>query len=210
MSVPVGEAVAGARRWAGGVSPERTPTLIFPAGAPSRGELVPRYVAGDLGPLDFLAELEADARRYAGFNLLVGDASGIAWFSNADGRSPHVPAVGIHALSNGIPGAEWPKVRLARARLDAALANSEPDDEGLLEVLAPRSPAPDAELPDTGVGLELERALSPPFIVRGDYGTRSTTVLVLGSGGRGRVLERSYDPLGRATTTLCFALATTR
>ena len=181
-----------------------------PTGAPSRGELVPRFVAGDQRPGDFLADLEADAGRYAGFNLLVGDGTGIRWFSIADGRPAYAPPTGIHALSNGVPGASWPKVRIACERLGAALGAPAPDDAALLAVLAQRSPAPDAELPDTGVGLALERALSPPFIVGPDYGTRSTTVLVIGADGHGRVLEQSHDALGRPFLDRRFALPVAR
>jgi len=181
-----------------------------PPAAPSRGELVPNFVAGNASPGDFLAGLATDAARYAGFNLLVGDHSGIAWLSNGDARPARLLPTGIHALSNGAPGASWPKVRIARERLAAALEADGPTDAGLTAVLAPRLPAPDSELPDTGVGLELERALSPPFIVGTEYGTRSTTVLLLGADGTARVSEQAHDPLGRPLAIRRFVIQTAR
>jgi uncharacterized protein with NRDE domain len=40
--------------------------------------------------------------------------------------------------------------------------------------------APDEQLPDTGVGLELERLLSAPFIRGARYGTRCSSVVLVG------------------------------
>jgi len=179
-----------------------------PRGAPSRGHLPLQFVRGSDTPLAFLARIAADADRYAGFNLLVGDAHHVALLSNADAAGPRPLEPGLHAISNGPPLARWPKVRHAGERLAAALAGP-PDDERLLGLLTDRTPAADDELPDTGVGLALERALSPSFIVQPDYGTRSTTLLVLGAAG-GRVIERSYDPGGAPRATRRFRLPPTR
>tara|TARA_R110001592_G_scaffold225214_5_gene480989 strand:- start:227 stop:472 length:246 start_codon:yes stop_codon:yes gene_type:complete len=53
------------------------------------------------------------------------------------------------------------------------------------------------ELPDTGVGLELERQLSAAFIVGERYGTRATSWLTLDSDGHIEVTEQRFGPLGR-------------
>jgi uncharacterized protein with NRDE domain len=45
-------------------------------------------------------------------------------------------------------------------------------------------------LPDTGVGLEWERILSPMFIESPAYGTRSSSVLKMGSNVE--VLEKTW------------------
>ncbi|MFO7666972.1 MAG: NRDE family protein, partial [Desulfobacterales bacterium] len=39
---------------------------------------------------------------------------------------------------------------------------------------------PDRDLPDTGVGIEWERILSPLFIKSDIYGTRSSSILLVG------------------------------
>jgi uncharacterized protein with NRDE domain len=54
-----------------------------------------------------------------------------------------------------------------------------PSLEPLFAALANTHVAADAELPDTGVGTELERRLSASFIVGPDYGTRCTTVVLV-------------------------------
>jgi uncharacterized protein with NRDE domain len=55
--------------------------------------------------------------------------------------------------------------------------------EPLFTALADTTPAPDARLPDTGVGLDMERVLSPPFVRGARYGTRCSTVLLVDEGG---------------------------
>ena len=57
--------------------------------------------------------------------------------------------------------------------------------------------APDADLPDTGIGLEFERALSS-VLIPGDerYGTCSTTVLTVDRKGGVRFQERAFQPGG--------------
>ena len=56
----------------------------------------------------------------------------------------------------------------------------------MLDWLADRTPAPVEALPNTGVGLALEKFLSPVFCAGDDYGTRASTVLTLGSKGAWR------------------------
>ena len=127
-----------------------------PPGAPSRGTLPTRFLTSTASPEAFLAQLEGEAARYAGFNLLAGDGDRRAVLCNRDPAGPRPLESGVHALSNGPPGVAWPKVALATERLREALAGPL-DDESLFAVLADRAVADDAHLPDTGVGLALER-----------------------------------------------------
>ena len=72
------------------------------------------------------------------------------------------------------------------------------DDERLLELLADRQPATDAELPDTGIGQASERLLSSIFIHSAHYGTRASTLLRQFADGRQQLRERRFGPLGQA------------
>lgn len=166
-----------------------------PSGAPSRGQLIPAFLMSDESPPEFLLRLQTHARQYAGFNLLLGDHSGTWIYSN--GHPQHIEPLkpGCHALSNGPTGSIWPKTSLAAHRLQERL--SQPAKEsGLASVLADRTLAPDDQLPNTGLSIELERRLSPAFIVQPDYGTRSTTVCVLHQRGGGWMEETSFSPNG--------------
>ena len=84
-------------------------------------------------------------------------------------------------------------IQVGPARLVAAGAAS---PEAVLALLADRAPAPDAELPDTGVGLVMERVLSPLCVVSPGYGTRSSTALTIHRDGVVEFRERSHDAPG--------------
>jgi uncharacterized protein with NRDE domain len=177
-----------------------------PADPPSRGTLIPRFLAGRERPGEFMGALAADAHRYAGFSLLLGDERELWYLSNGDAAGALRLEPGIYGLSNGTLGTDWPKVRRSRERLAARLERPLGEPEELLGLLADRTPPPDAELPDTGIGLELERLLSSPFVVGERYGTRAATAVVLDHDGGGQVVERSLGADGAATGTRCFRL----
>lgn len=170
--------------------------LPRPFDGPSRGALPLDFLAGNAAAQAHAEALAADAGRYAPFNLLLADADGCAYVGNHPASGAHAIAAGVHALSNGDFDAPWPKVRHLRA---AMTAWAEADDDGLAplwQALADERIAPDAELPDTGVGIDLERRLSPAFI-RGDaYGTRASTIIAIDHDGRGFIHERRFGPGG--------------
>jgi uncharacterized protein with NRDE domain len=86
-------------------------------------------------------------------------------------------------------------VRAGKARLAAQLAGAV-SAAALLALLEDTQPAPDAELPSTGVDLERERALSPLRIRAAEYGTRSSTVLLVSHAGEVALVERTFDASG--------------
>jgi len=170
------------------------------ADAPSRGKLVTAFLVGRDPPLRFLGDLEPRAAAYNGFSLVVGAGDQVGWFSNR-GRAPAEVLPGVHGLSNHLLDMPWPKVTRSRDRLRSVLAHDEVDPRELLGLLADREPPADADLPDTGVGLDLERLLAPACVVSPTYGTRSSTVLLVGRDGNVTFVERSLDPAGEPTTT---------
>jgi len=173
-------------------------------GAPSRGALAAEFLQGSSPPLAFLAELRGQARDYNGFSLVVGDRDALAYLSNR-GPGPLALAPGVHGLSNHLLDTPWPKVERSRARLAALLSGRKVDPEELLELLSDRTVAPDAELPSTGLPLELERRLSPPMVVAPDYGTRCSTAVLVGRDDRVRLVEQSFGPNGEPTEERDFA-----
>ncbi len=160
---------------------------------PSRGRLVSDFLRSDLTIPSYRELLHREGRRYNGFNLIFGTTEELWYFSSRENLSvPLTP--GIHGLSNHLLDTPWPKVsrgREALARLIAPGGAIDPDD--LFALLADTTPAPDHLLPDTGVGIERERLLSPLFISTPAYGTRSSTVLLLGRDGQATFRERTFD-----------------
>jgi len=189
--------VGGAKRIAG-LTNYRDPSRLR-AEAPSRGKLVSGFLAGRTSPDEFLARLRAKADRYNGFNLVFGTVSALGCYSNVDGR--HRPLEpGVHGLSNHLLNTPWPKIVRGRRRM-AALLGLDGDDlvEALLDLLADRTIPPDTDLPDTGVGMVIERGLSPLFIRLPGYGTRSSTVVLAGDRGTVTFVEKTYDEQGQET-----------
>mgnify|MGYP001565895494 CR=1 FL=1 len=174
--------------------------------APSRGLLVSEFLASDREPREYLADIAIEAPRYNGFNLLAGDADGIFCFSSRTGATERL-SPGIHGLSNHLLDTPWPKVQRGKQRLQAALERGF-SAEALLELLHDREPACASELPDTGIGLELERVLSPALIASPQYGTRASTAVVFGEDGSVSFVERTILPGGApgSTVSLRFSL----
>lgn len=170
------------------------------AGEPrSRGMLTLEFLAGKATPEAYLRTVcNADAQ-YAGFNLLVGDAEGLYYLSNIEGRVRKL-APGVHSISNGLLDSGWPKQVSAERRL-AAVLDERIDHEALARAVSDRGSAADEELPDTGVELALERALSAQFITMPEYGTRATTTLTLHHSGVVEVRERDFHAGGVAGDT---------
>ncbi len=160
--------------------------------APSRGYLVRDYLQGVEPAHDYLDRLMPRATTYNGFNLLLGDETGLYYYSNrAGGVRALTP--GVYGLSNHLLDTPWPKLERGRRALRRVLERGpEPTLDTMLSLLIDRTPAPDAELPNTGVPLEWERWLSPIFIDAPGYGTRSSTVLMVGNSGRARMVEITW------------------
>ena len=166
------------------------------ADSPSRGQLVPRFLSEDREPGTYLDELRATAHRYAGFNLLLGGPSALHYYSNAGGHTPRALSPGIYGLSNHQLDEPWPKLVRTRQRFAAELAHDEPSPVTLFDLLADRTPVAADDLPATGLPVDLERALSAPFVHHERYGTRCSTLAFVAHDGRTRVHERRFDASG--------------
>lgn len=159
--------------------------------APSRGRLVADYLRGREPPRAYMENLRAHADRYQGFSLLAGDTQELYYFCNFDNAVREL-GPGAYGVSNHLLDTPWPKVRRAKRALNSLIRADAITSAGLLELLMDTTPAADEELPDTGVGLRLERDLSPIFIAGQDYGTRASTVLMIARDGRASITERSH------------------
>lgn len=159
----------------------------------SRGLLITRFLDGDLPPHDYTAAI--DGERYAGFNLFVGDGRQLSYLSNRGGGRRDL-APGVYAVSNATLDTAWPKVARTKARLEALVADGSVNPTTLARLLDDRERARVAELETDGLPFEVAHAMSAPFIVMPDYGTRSSTV-VTSDGSRMTLTEYRYTPEGR-------------
>lgn len=162
--------------------------------APSRGALIADYLRGDLDAAGYVQWLQGEAMRYAGFNLLLGGPGGAWYLSNRPELSARPLPAGVYAVSNASLDTPWPKLIHLKSRLRQWIGDGDTDFAPLFAALADPSPATDAELPDTGIGLQRERFLSSPFIRGSEYGTRSSTVLAIDGSGHAHFHERRFGP----------------
>lgn len=163
-------------------------------GAVSRGALVRDFVAGETSAADYVAMLVRRIGDFAPFNLVVADREQ-AWCLESPRARAQRLEPGVHLVSNGPLDAPWPKMQRLRRNFEAAVS-AQAGDAALLDLLADENRPDDAALPDTGVGLERERFLSPIFI-RGDaYGTRASTLAWRDADGGTNLIERRFGPGG--------------
>ncbi|MBW1777609.1 MAG: NRDE family protein [Deltaproteobacteria bacterium] len=168
----------------------------FRNAAKSRGILVAEFLKGKASADAYLQRVEKDRDAYNPFNLIAGDADALFWLSNrAEGVRRISP--GIHGLSNRLLDTPWPKVRRGIRLFADALETGETQlEKRLFSLLTDTVTPSDAELPDTGVGLDWERILSSIFIQSPAYGTRSSTVVLMGYGGRIVFAEQTFHASG--------------
>jgi uncharacterized protein with NRDE domain len=167
------------------------------AGARSRGDVVLEYLRASLTPEQYVAQLAAYAVEFGGFSVIVGDLEHAPYYFCNQGNVTTRLSPGVYGLSNQYLDDPWPKVTRAKARIGALLASEELSPEALCDAMADREHAPDALLPDTGIGVERERVLAPMFIAAESYGTRAITALVIDAARHAHIYERSYGPQGR-------------
>ena len=91
--------------------------------APSRGRLIPDFLAEPQTPERYLARLETDAPGYSGFNLLVGDLEQLWYASNRMDRFAQALSPGVHGLSNEFLDSPWPKLQRVRQAFEGWLAS---------------------------------------------------------------------------------------
>ncbi|MGI5971105.1 MAG: NRDE family protein [Oscillospiraceae bacterium] len=164
----------------------------------SRGLLVLNCLeSSDPAPVIFRSVSEYDGA-YNGYNLLLGDMDGLYYHSSRLPGSEVKIEPGVHGLSNSFLDVPWPKVKKGKKRLEDCIMSGKVDHEALFDILSDDELAPDDELPHTGVTYEREKMLSSIFVKSADYGTCSSTVLLISRGGRVGFWERSYEPASGA------------
>lgn len=152
--------------------------------AKSRGKLVKDFLCDKIG---------AHGAKYNGYNLILQDSGGFYYYSNRGGEKQKITA-GIHGLSNHLLDTPWPKVVRAKKLMKEALKyKGTALEEALYALLSDRRFPPPEKLPSTGIDKDWEKVLSPIFIKSPNYGTRSSTVLLVGRNRRVTFIEKVFD-----------------
>jgi uncharacterized protein with NRDE domain len=172
----------------------------------SRGHLVRDFLLDKTAALAHAKALAGQGAAYRGFNLLLASPNELAYVSNRS-AGPEAVSEGVHGLSNHLLNTDWPKVHAGRERLCELLENDRVEHESLFELLTDRKLTP-GELPaNIEDSLVREQLMNHYFIVSPDYGTRSSTVVLLGHDGEVEFVERQFNPDGKETETRQFTFS---
>ena len=171
--------------------------------APSRGDLTTGFLRGTSTAGQYLEALAAQAHLYNPFNLLVFDGVSLMGFESRHARAFALPE-GINTVSNADFNVPWPKASRLQGGFTQALQQHDFYREGhvdpagidaLFALLSERRTSPDPLLPQTGISLARERALSAEFFHTPDNGTRASSVVLVGCNGA-YFAERSFNANG--------------
>jgi uncharacterized protein with NRDE domain len=169
----------------------RDPANINPQ-ALSRGRLVTDFVVGHDSPETYIRRVEKNGKLYNGYNLLVGNRNELWYHSNyGDGVKKLEP--GVYGLSNHLLDTPWPKITRGKQSFQAVLEHRVIDPADLFTLLYDEDRADDTLLPNTGLPLDRERALSSMFIKTENYGTRCSTVVLVDRQDHVIFCERVFD-----------------
>ena len=174
--------------------------------ARSRGDLVVNYLKNPEAAEGYLTRLTKNAEEYNGFNLLLFDGRKMRHFSNYEGKTNSMES-GIFSVSNALLNTPWPKVEKLKKDFSEMISTSF-DHQSLLGLLEDDATADDDQLPDTGIGHDLEKMLSAICIKSEKYGTCCSTVLTISNDGNVKFTERSFPVGNRKAGTVSFNFQT--
>jgi uncharacterized protein with NRDE domain len=162
--------------------------------SPSRGELVAGFLQGRWNARDYLESLRDRAADYNPFNLLVFDGQALV---GLESRTARVVAMspGMGAVSNADFHTPWPKLTQLQNGLHRHVQAGDTRAERVFALLHDSALASDDNLPQTGVPVALERALSATFFATLGYGTRACSVVHIGQ-NHVEFTEQSFGPAG--------------
>src|SRR3990170_502508 len=171
--------------------------------APSRGHLVSDFlIESDLAEA-YLKNVSSNGKKYNGFNLILGTTDELWYYSNYKKEIEKLSS-GFYGLSNHLLETSWPKVLRGKEKIKPVLAQTHIDPEQLFEILYDDYQADDAQLPNTGLALDRERALSSMFIKTAGYGSRCSTAILVTHQNQVVFSERVYDVTTFHYTTQTF------
>jgi uncharacterized protein with NRDE domain len=162
-------------------------------GLRSRGHLVTEFLQSNAPPADYLQSIRGPD--YSGFNLFVSDGTSLAYLSNRDGATREL-APGIYGLGNATLDTPWEKVERSKMNLQRLLDDDAVNETSLMRLLGDRDKAPVDEVKSERLPFTTAHAISAPFIVLPDYGTRCSTVVLTNRDDRWSFFERRFDSGG--------------
>ena len=172
----------------------RDPTRVR-KDAPSRGSLVTGLLTSTESVAASLHRLRRIGGDYNGFNVIFSDGRRLGIYESVPGEGREL-APGVYGLSNHLLDTPWPKVAKAKSKLLTAIDAAAQIRVRRWICCAIARPAPQHELPSTGVSAEWESLLSSAFIKAPQYGTRCSTIVRMDAHNHTFFDEWSWDAAG--------------
>jgi uncharacterized protein with NRDE domain len=104
---------------------------------------------------------------------------------------------GIYGLSNATLDTPWEKVERSKTRLRTLIDTGGINDTNLLRLLLDRDKGPVSEVKSDRLPFTLAHAITAPFIVTPDYGTRCSSIVRADRDGQWHFFERRFKADGQ-------------
>ena len=158
----------------------------------SRGRIVTDFLLDISLAEDHSKNLVEGSDFYNGYGLIFGDRNDLFFFSNQTKKLIKIKS-GIHGLSNHLLDTPWFKVRKGKELFKKAIDKSDTLVDDLFVMLSDKTISPENELPDTGLPKDIEKGISSIFVETPEYGTRSSTVILIDKKDNVTFIEKSLD-----------------
>jgi len=156
----------------------------------SRGKLVLDFLESRLSPQEYLEAVQSRQHQFDGFNLIVADLEEM-WYLSNYGKGAKQVSPGLHGLSNAFMDDPWKKVEDSKQQLSKLMSREEINLKSLAKVNMSTEEEQVENLPQTGLPIEIEKAVSAPFIKPiNQYGTVNISVLIWKEDGEVSFLEK--------------------
>ncbi|MFT5520381.1 MAG: hypothetical protein ACI9IA_000973 [Enterobacterales bacterium] len=140
--------------------------------------------------------LKEQGDSYSPFNLIYGNLEQLYCYNSVSGEQIKL-STGFHSISNGAMDEIWPKMAKGEQQLEQVVKSATGINEAaLLSILNNQTRPVESELPNTGIPVEWEQLLSSIFICSENYGTRSSSIVLLGVDSSINFTEVEYDKEG--------------
>lgn len=152
----------------------------------SRGYLVKDFLTTTSPVGSFVTQQLNNGHQYNGYNLLLGQIDSsrpeVIYLTNTKSQAVNLPP-GIYGLSNHILGTNGSRVIKGKCQLKSMLEKEHIEAKRLLDIMKQLD----------------EDAESSIFVANSDYGTRSTTLILVKRDGSTLLMERTYYSKNGAT-----------
>lgn len=152
-------------------------------GERSRGDLIPTIIGEEYTAENAAQFLIEHGKDFGPFNLLYSIGNKVFYYNSELNKIEKITP-GIYGLSNAYLDTPWFKIEKGKKEFEKLINQKDLNKEAIFSIMLDEEKAPDNQLPNTGLPLEIEKLVSSLFINSKDYGTHCTTLLTKDKSGK--------------------------